>query len=206
MSVDPATRAFDALASRFDVMGLRTIGFTSPLLGEGVSTIALGSALSLAALRRDGVLLIDANWLQPSLTLDARLEGAPGLANYLAHEVDLSGAIQPASAAGVAFLPIGERAAARPTLRGLSALLANDITEYHTVIVDLPPTLAGEPFVLPWAALLDRLFMVLREAATPLPLVRQALDRIDPTSPPDIVLNRGVASGSRIPTLLPARA
>ena len=41
---DPITRMFDGLASRIDAAGYRTVGFTSALLGEGVSTIALGTA------------------------------------------------------------------------------------------------------------------------------------------------------------------
>ena len=45
---DSMTRAFDGLASRLDALGARSVGFTSALLGEGVSTVALGTALSLA--------------------------------------------------------------------------------------------------------------------------------------------------------------
>ena len=97
-------------------------------------------------------------------------------------------------------------ALARPTLRGLSTFLTSDVASYPSVIVDLPPLLAGEPFVLPWAALLDQLFLVLREAATPLALARQALEKIGPGTP-QIVLNRGatptVEIGAR---LLAARA
>ncbi|MGH2490348.1 MAG: hypothetical protein ACRDF9_02465, partial [Candidatus Limnocylindria bacterium] len=75
---DQVTRTFDGLASRIDATGLRSVGFTSALLGEGVSTIALGTALALAAQRHDTLLLIDANWIQPSLSADADLESAPG--------------------------------------------------------------------------------------------------------------------------------
>jgi len=46
-------------------------GFHQRSLGEGVSTIALGTALSLAALRQDTVLLVDANWMDPSPTREA---------------------------------------------------------------------------------------------------------------------------------------
>src|SRR5207244_6855646 len=82
------TATFDGLASRVDAMGFRTIGFTSALLGEGVSTLALGTALSLAAMRRGSVLLVDANWIHPSLTRDARLESSVGLAELLADRAD----------------------------------------------------------------------------------------------------------------------
>jgi Mrp family chromosome partitioning ATPase len=202
---DAALHTFDALASRIDIVGLRSVGFTSALLGEGVSTIALGTALSFAALRQRHVLLVDANWVQPSLTQDARLERAPGLANYLAGTAPLTDVVRPGSH-GVAFMPIGERSLARPTLRELSLLLARDASTYGAVIVDLPPVLAGEPFVLPWASLLDRLFVVIREAATPLELARQALDRLGLAAPADIVLNRREAPTAAIlGRSLPAR-
>jgi succinoglycan biosynthesis transport protein ExoP len=200
------TRRFDALASRIDIAGLRSVGFTSALLGEGVSTIALGTALALAALRRPSVLLVDANWLEPSLTADARLDRAPGLADHLAGRADLAAVVRPASR-GVSFLPVGDRSAARPTLRELSTFLVTEVVGFNTVVVDLPPVLPGEALVLPWASLLDRLFVVLREAATPLGVARQALDRLTLAAAPDIVLNRREAPTAGILTkFLPARA
>src|SRR6267378_408649 len=80
-SSDPLV-AFDEVARRVDAMELRRVGFTSAASGEGVSTTALGIALGLAGLRGESVLLVDANWLRPSLTADAGLESAPGLADY----------------------------------------------------------------------------------------------------------------------------
>jgi Mrp family chromosome partitioning ATPase len=202
---DAETRTFDGLASRIDAAGIRHLGFTSALLGEGVSTIALGTALSLAAARDDPVLLVDANWLQPSLTLDARLGSAPGLADYLARKADLRHVIRPASAARPAFLPVGDRAAARPTLRTLSQLLSDQVAAYKTVVVDLPPILAGEAFVLPWAALLDQLFVVLREAATPVSVLRRALSKVEPATA-RIVLNRGSEQVAEVDARLGARS
>jgi polysaccharide biosynthesis transport protein len=201
-ATDPA-RVFDGLASRVDALGFRSVAFTSALLGEGVSTIALGTALSLAELRQEPVLLVDANWLQPALSADAHRESSPGLADHLAAKSDLAAAVVRLPPAQLAFLPIGDRAAARPTLRSLASFLAIDAAAYKTVVVDLPPVLAGESFVLPWAALVDQLFIVLREAATPLPLVRDALGRIGLTSA-RIVLNRATASYANVPARLEA--
>lgn len=199
------TKPFDTLASRVDLMGFRSVGFSSALLGEGVTTITLGTALSLAALRQDPVLLIDANWIQPSLSADAHLESAPGLAEYLAGKADLATLIRPSSRAGLSLLPIGDRAAARPTVRRLTALLGSDVVRSQRVVVDLPPILTGESFVMAWAPLLEQLFFVLREAATPLPLAREALSRFGPAAT-DIVLNRGGAPRAGSAELRPARA
>jgi Mrp family chromosome partitioning ATPase len=197
--VDSVSRAFDGLASRLDASGLRSVGFTSAVLGEGVSTIALGTGLALAALRQDRVLLVDANWMQPSLTEDARLQSKPGFADYLARRATLSEIVREGQGSPLTFVPIGQRGVARPTLRTLAAFLANDATAYPTVIVDLPPVLAGEGYVLPWASLLDQLFVVLREAATPLPLARSALERISVATHPQVVLNRTLAPVELMP-------
>jgi len=191
--------SFDGLASRTDALGARSVGFTGAIHGEGVSTIAIGTALALGALRHEDVLLVDANWVRPSLTADADLESAPGLADYLAKRAALTEVVRPAGSSHLAFLPVGDRAAARPTLRALGAFLANDVAAFQTVLIDLPPVLAGEAFVAPWVTLLDHVFVVLREAATPLPVVRQALDKLG-LATPEIVLNRGPVVSSEIAT------
>jgi hypothetical protein len=70
--------------------------------------------------------------------------------------------------------------------------------------VDLPPVLAGEAYVAPWVSLLDHLLIVVREGATPLPVVRQALEKLD-LATPEVVLNRGPAlTPSIAPALLTA--
>ena len=200
------TRAFDGLASRIDALGARSIGFTSALLGEGVSTVALGAALSLAELRGSDVLLVDGNWLQPSLSEDAGLQGAPGLADRLGRAAELDATIQRTPGSHVAFLPIGDRTRTRPALRALGSFVANETGSFETVVVDLPPILAGEAFVLPWATVHDQVCVVLREDATPLPLLRQALERLHATNAPCIVLNRTKASAVDVPaTLMAAR-
>jgi succinoglycan biosynthesis transport protein ExoP len=203
---DPVTSAFVGLASRVDALGSRSVGFTSALLGEGVSTLALGTALALARLREETVLLVDANSLQPSLTRDAHLESSPGLADCLANKAHLGDVIRLPSRSPLAFLPAGTTTAAKPTLRTVSSLLTNDLAAYGTVVVDLPPILAGESVVLPWAALLDQVFLVLREAATPVPLLREALSKLGLATEPRVVLNRAMAPSADVALgLLPAR-
>jgi len=204
VSAVPITRAFDGLATRIDTLGVRSLGFTSALRGEGVSTIALGTALGLCDLRNDAVLLVDANWLEPSLTNDAGLSGEPGLAEHLAHHAKLEPLIRRPQTSRIAFLPIGDRTRARPTLRALGSFLATETASFETVIVDLPPILAGERFVLPWAAVLDEICIVLREEATPLPLVRQAVDTLPVANAPYVILNRAKASSVDVPAKLVA--
>ena len=74
------------------------------------------------------------------------------------------------------------------------------------MIVDLPPVLAGESFVLSWAALVDQVLVVLREASTPLPQVREALGKLGNATNAQIVLNRTVPqSGSATAALRAVR-
>jgi Mrp family chromosome partitioning ATPase len=186
---DPVGATFDGLAARIDAAGIRSVGFTSALFGEGVSTIALGTALSLAALEQDTVLLVDANWMQPSLTSDAHLDSAPGLADYIANQAELR-AIVHSQAPRLAFVPIGDRALSRPTRRAVSSFLSEEASSFRAIVVDLPPVLAGEPSVIAWTSVLDRLFVVLRESATPLAMVRDALEKVAATTTPYIVMNR----------------
>jgi Mrp family chromosome partitioning ATPase len=193
---DQAMAVYHSVASRIDAAGLRSVGFTSSIFGEGASTIALGTALALAALRQETVLLIDANWVQPSLTSDAHMESVHGLADYLANRADASAITRTVGSGRLAFVPIGDRAVARPTRRALSALLVKETAAFATVVVDLPPVLAGEDFVVPWSSVLDRLFVVVREAVTPLALVREAVQRLTVATKPEIVLN---GTAARLP-------
>jgi Mrp family chromosome partitioning ATPase len=188
-STDPLV-AFDEVARRVDLMGLRRIGFTSAASGEGVSTIALGTALALAKLRGEAVLLVDANWLRPSVTADAGLESAPGLADYLARRASLAAVVRPAGRARVAFLPIGDRAAAEPTLPAISSFLGTDTVSFHTVVVDLPHVPPAEPFGVPWASSLDGLFAVVRESVTPLALAHDTFSALGLPTAPLFVVNR----------------
>src|SRR5206468_4309897 len=132
---DSMTRAFDGLASRLDALGARSVGFTSALLGEGVSTLALGTALSPADLLGAAGLLVDGNWLQPSLTEGAGLETAPGLADGVAGTTGLDAAIRRTAGAGVAFLPVGARTRIRPAVRVLGSFVATESGSFETVVV-----------------------------------------------------------------------
>jgi len=191
-SVGEATglTSFERLARRVEAFGFRTIGFTSTVFGEGASTTALGTASSLAALRNGDVLLVDANWMQPTLTSDAHLASVAGLADYFAKSADLASVTRPTSVPGLDFIPLGDRTAVTQSRHSLVSFLAADAVRYHSVVVDLPPVLEGEPFVLPWAAALKQIFVVLREGATPIALVQKALSRLEIATTPGIILNQ----------------
>jgi Mrp family chromosome partitioning ATPase len=180
---------FDVLATRIRGTKLRTIGFTSTVFGEGASTVALGTCLSLASLERAPVLLVDANWLHPSLTHDAGATVRPGLTDVLQGHAALDEVLVPTSRPRLVFMPAGDLSGERPELDALASLLDEALARFGTIVVDLPPALAREPVVLPWAMSLQQLFIVVRSGVTPLALIRQVVEEVGVTRP-QVVLNR----------------
>jgi tyrosine-protein kinase Etk/Wzc len=184
---------FDGLATRISSTALRTVGFTGAVYGEGASTLALGTSLSLAALRSGRVLLVDANWLRPSLTSDAGVRSGPGLADVLRGDAELSKVLVPTGRPGLSFLAVGGVEEQRPPLEDLSSFLTGVLSDFSAVVADLPPALAGESAVLAWGAALEQLFVVVRNGVTPLALVRRAIEEVA-LEQPQIILNRATAA------------
>jgi Mrp family chromosome partitioning ATPase len=182
-------RTFDDLATRVRSAEFRTIGFTGAAFGEGASTLALGTSLSLAALDARPVLLVDANWLRPSLTCDAGAVSNPGLADVLRGDADLGRVIVPTGRPHLAFLAAGAVNGEGPPLAALPSFLERALSEFSAVVADLPPALDGESVVQPWAASLHQLFIVVRSGVTPLAVVRRAVKEIA-LGRPQVVLNR----------------
>ena len=180
---------FDGLATRIRSADVRTMGFTSAVFGEGASTLALGTSLSLASLEPEPVLLVDANWLRPSLTSDAGVPSGRGLADVLRGDARLGETLVSTGSPRLAFLGAGELDGERPPLGALASFLDDALSSFGAVVVDLPPALAGESVILPWAASLQRLFIVVHSGVTPFALVRRAVGAVA-LERPQLVLNR----------------
>jgi len=138
-------------------------------------------------------LLVDANWLRPSLTSDAGVRSAPGLADVLRGEAELGKVLVQTGRPGLSFLAAGGVDGRRPPLEDLSSFLTDALSEFSAVVADLPPALAGESVVLAWGAALEQLFVVVRSGVTPLALVRRAIQEAA-LEQPQIVLNRATAA------------
>lgn len=187
---------FDGLATRVRFAELRTIGFTSAVFGEGTSTLALGTSLSLAELGPAPVLLVDANWLQPSLTSDAGASSGRGLAEVLRGEAELDEVVVPTGHLRLTFLAAGDTTEGRPPLAALPSLMERALSCFGSIVVDLPPALVGESMVLPWSASLEQLFIVVRSGVTPLSLARRAVEEIS-VERPQVILNWMPTSNAR---------
>lgn len=120
-----------------------SVGVTSSLSGEGVSTIAANLALA-AALDDDArVLVIDAHMARPKIGRSFGAKKGPGLADVLEGQACLDECIQTGAAAGrVSVLPAGlaeNRKAAKLTSRSVRSVMDELAGTYSMIIWDLPP-------------------------------------------------------------------
>ena len=182
---------FDELVARVHVAAERhhIIALTSAVFGEGVSSTALGLALTLANTQSEPVLLVDANWLEPWLSTNTADGTQRGLAEVLRGEVRLVDAVRNTSKTLLSVLPAGFADLTEHRLDGLTAVIAEARKRFQYVIVDLPPILESVALVLAWTTVVDQLFVVVRSGATPTGLVRRALSALEPALVPALILN-----------------
>ena len=118
----------------------RTIAFTSPDQGDGKSTVAVNTAISLA-LMKARVLVIDADLRRPSVHEKLSLANEAGLSDVLVGVSSLENAIKPTQHAGVSVLTSGHSA---PNPVGLlqspafENVLERVRAQYDFVVVDGP--------------------------------------------------------------------
>lgn len=90
---------------------------TSASPGEGKTTVSLGLALSFMFERDIRVVLMDADMRRADLTGRMRLDGAPGLLDYLDdNRLQIHDVLYPTSVSGVFAVPSGEARVAAPEL------------------------------------------------------------------------------------------
>lgn len=189
------TTMFSLVAARIDSTspGVRLVGFSGPLGGEGATTVAMGTAMALTALQTESILLVDANWHDPALTASARMS-SPGLAACLTGS-PLSEAVRPTKNPNLYLLPAGG-GEIEPPLGELHALLNEAGTRFRYVLVDLPPVLVSPALVMSWSGLLDQLFLVVRSGSGRARPLRRAIEALAPISQPAMILN--VASREKV--------
>jgi capsular exopolysaccharide synthesis family protein len=142
----------------------RIIVVTSPVAGDGKSTVAANLAVFLARVGRK-VLLVDANLRVPRQELLFLVEGVPGLADVLTGEDEVENAIRPTAVDGLDLIPSG-----RPTEDPAGLLNSHEFfdvlerlaEDYEHVILDSPSLRCG-PDARTIAALCDVTLLVLRD-------------------------------------------
>jgi protein-tyrosine kinase len=160
--------------------GRRCIAVSSPIKGDGKSTVAANLATSMALHHANQVLLIDADLRSPSIHHYFGVRPSPGLADYLSATDgrELMDYIQTTSVAGLRVLTAGIATSqstellASARMKALIQEIAERCPNDH-VIVDTSPVLStSDPLLL--SRQLDGLLMVVRAGRTPSDCVAEA--------------------------------
>ncbi|MEM0926032.1 MAG: polysaccharide biosynthesis tyrosine autokinase [Planctomycetota bacterium] len=149
------------LRSRKD--GSRVFQITSPLPGDGKSTLAANVAASIAQSGKR-TLVIDLDLRSPRLSLRFKLQSKLGLANVLNNEIPASEAIHSTSLQNLDVLPCGplpSNPSEALTLGELGELIQWARENYDFVIIDSPPVLmVSDPTIV--TPMVDAAILVMR--------------------------------------------
>jgi len=141
---------------------LQTLGVTSCLPREGVTTVAMNTAACAAAGDLGRVLVVDANLARPALAQWLCAEPSPGLADAMMGAASAASGVQETSEPNLFVLPAGDavsrtRAGCDPAL--FRETLASLSSDFALIVVDLPPAAPASP-CWNFAATLDGLLLV----------------------------------------------
>lgn len=146
----------------------RTLLFTSPLSGDGKSTLTSNMAFTFA-LQGNRVLLVDCDMRRPTLHTRLDLTNERGLSQCLTSDIDPTTVIQPHPAMGeVHVLTSGPIPPAPSELLGSSrfkSLLAWASEHYDFVFLDSPPVLLVTDAVL-ISTMVDGVILIVRSGVT----------------------------------------
>lgn len=170
---------------------LRSLLLTSPLPGDGKSTIALNLATALAEGGKRSVLLVDGDFYHPSLAPALGLSNEHGFAGCLEDDLDPWSAIRRIEPLGWYLLPAGV-----PTGNPAELLQSGAVTQvlqkiapcFDWILFDSPPVV---PLVdaLALARHTDATLLVVRAEVTPSDAVKEALALLGPKQALGLVLN-----------------
>jgi capsular exopolysaccharide synthesis family protein len=138
--------AFRALRTNLKFMDVdhppRTIVITSPLPGDGKSTIACNLAVTLAA-NGESVVLVDGDLRRPTVARTMGLPGGAGLSDVLAGRVELADVLQRTATPNLFVLAAGSIPPNPSELLGSDRMrrVLEQLSTHAMVIIDAPPLL-----------------------------------------------------------------
>jgi capsular exopolysaccharide synthesis family protein len=199
----PAADRFRFLRMRlrqlWNIGKLRSLLITSPLPGDGKSTIALNLATAVAERGRRAVLLVEADLHQPSLAQYLGLETGPGLAECLEDGLNPMSAIRRLDPLGWYFLSSGTPRS-NPTELLQSEALAGHVQELSThfewILIDSPPVTPLTD-ALSLAAQTDGTLLVARAGRTAREAIEETLKLLGPERVLGVLLN-GIVGLNRL--------
>jgi protein-tyrosine kinase len=161
---------------------LQTVGFTSCLSGEGVSTFAVQTALAAAAIGGHRVLVVDGNLYRPTVHKTFELPDRIGLSEILTDQCTVAEVIKSTRFRDLYAITAGKLDQETATLFGATQrlqYLVEELTErFDLVIVDVSEIgKSSVPF--PLLSLLDSVVMVVEYGRVELGMAQQAKQRLD---------------------------
>lgn len=181
----------------------RVVAVTSPKRGEGKSFASLNLAAILAEGGDRPVLLVDGDIGDASLTRKFALEQREGLLDLGLSPVQLAPALMvPTKVDNLSFLPIGGggdadarmAASARYPIRTIAEGLARSLAD-TIIVIDMPSCLtSSDPVEL--APIVSQIVLVVAAGRTRRRDVEAALDRLDPCTNVNLLLNRAAPRDS----------
>lgn len=174
---------------------LRSVTITSPLKGDGKSTVAMNVAgafgeIAVSSIEREArVLVIDADMRRPSLHKKFEVSNEIGLSDILIGRASLAQAVQRTDRPGVDVLTSGTPSPNPIKLlqsNRFDALLREARERYVTVIVDAPALVPVFDAAIV-AAKTDGTVMIVAAAHTDVRSTRKALSRLESVGVNDLV-------------------
>jgi len=162
---------------------MRTFAITSPMQGDGKSTIALNTAVAMAE-TRPKVLLVDGDMRRPTLHEKLNLPNhAAGFSDVLVGTATLPACVQPTKYSGLDFLSsgFGPPHPLRLLQSPRFAAVINEMLESYAAVVFDTPALAGMIDALAIAAKVDGTLLVVSAGVTDIRSTRRALYRLENT-------------------------
>lgn len=173
----------------------KRIMITSAFPGEGKSFTSVNLAMSIAAERDHGVLLIDADVARPTIPRELGIHADAGLMDWLIDgSPDLSELVLQTNVETLSLLPAGRRDDHATEWLASEAMgkLLDELTRLYpdrVLIFDSPPLLVTtEARVL--ASYMGQIVMVVESGRTPREAVTQALSTIESNEIVGLVLNK----------------
>jgi len=161
---------------------LATIGFTSCLPREGVTTFAMQTALAAASSGAHQILVVDANLIRPGVSKAAGISNEQGFANVLAGTCNPADAIQETKYDNLSVLTSGKLNCDPAALFGLPYRLHNLIEVltdgFDLVIFDLP-SIAKSNIAMPLLSPLDGVLMIVEHEKVPWQQAREVQEKLE---------------------------
>jgi len=176
---------------RVDMAGIRALGVTSAVAGEGKTKTSLQLAINMASTGRKKVLLMDLDLRKSDLAKEMRIPAVPGLGEYLSGSVSSEKIIRITSIRGLYLVPGG-----KPHQSPVDMIAGEKIRlflkglreHFDLLILDAPPILPVSDAIT-ISDQLDAFIMVFRLGFTPYKMLQQAVDELGMEKILGVVLN-----------------